>query len=180
MKKILLILPVALLILAGCGSNAKKETAGQAAPVPAPKPVAVVIAPSDFDEAILGKVEEQLNRQKLPYELITIQIGQFTAPSGRIVEVKKASWEVKPEDYGSVVFIGGAGMGKIAKDDTFVFMAQKFGKAGKKLVAFGEGNEVLRNAGMPDKGGAPEQGQAAGDPGGSDTEIAQIIESLAK
>ncbi len=178
MKKILLILPAALIVLAGCGSNGNKEAAEQAAPVKVSKPVAVVIAPSDFDEAVLGKVEAQLARQKLAYELVTIQVGKFVGPNGREVEVKKASWEVKPDDYGAVVFIGGAGMGEIAKDDTFVFMAQKFGKSGKKLVAFGEGNEVLRNAGLPDAGPAPEQAQSAGSPGSSDSEISQIIESL--
>ncbi|NTW22660.1 hypothetical protein HGA34_03945 [Candidatus Falkowbacteria bacterium] len=177
MRKIFLIFPLFALILTGCGAVDKNEAAKPAVPVEVPKPVAVVFAPSDFDEATLAKVEQQLNQRNVPYEAITIQIGKFTGPQGRVVEVKKATWEVKPEDFRAVIYIGGPGMANIAKDDTLVFMAQKFAKAGKKLVAFGEGNDVLSNAGLPggDTGAPAEPASAS-----SDDEVGQIVESLSE
>lgn len=147
MKKHFLALLVASLALTGCGSP-QKPAEQPTAPAAVPKPVAVVIAPAEFDEAALDKVEEQLKQRQIAYERVSIQAGKFVAESGKEVEVRKTSWEVKPEDYRAVIFVGGPGMAAIAKDDTFKLMAQNFATAGKKLAAFGEGNEVLREAGI--------------------------------
>jgi putative intracellular protease/amidase len=148
MKKYHFALLASLLIMTACGSQKKQEAVQSATPAAAPKPVAVVFAPIEFDETALNRVEKQLNQKQVAYDLISIQTGKFAGQDGKEVEVKKASWEVKPDDYRAVVFIGGVGMLAIAKDDTLTLMAQQFAKAGKKLAAFGEGNEVLREAGV--------------------------------
>lgn len=161
------------MILSGCASQEKQPAIK---PVETPKPVAVVIAPAEFDEAALGKIEEQLIQKKIDFDLVSIQAGKFVGRSGREVEIKKTSWEIKPEDYRAVVFVGGTGMAAIAKDETLVLLAQGFAKSGKKLAAFGEGNDVLRGAGILD--GQGQTTASATEPSSDSASIEQVMGSI--
>lgn len=180
MKKYHFALLASLLVMTACGSQKKQEAEQSVTPAAAPKPVAVVIAPAEFDETTLNKVEEQLGKKGIAYDLVSIQAGKFSGQGGKEAEVRKTSWEIKPEDYRAVVFIGGPGMAVIAEDNTFILMAQQFAKAGKKLAAFDEGNEVLREAGVlgeQGQGAASATDQAAN---GDSANIEQVISSLSE
>jgi len=182
MKKYYFLLLVSLFVLSGCGGEKKTIITETATPavVTNSLPIALVIAPADFNQEVLLKVEEQLAQKKLSYEFISIQTGKFVGNNGREVEVKKTSWEIKPEDYRAVIFIGGGGMAAIAQDNTLINLAQKFAKAGKKLVAFGEGNEVLREAGVLTNGGQDSASTTNSENLENSGDIEQIISSLSE
>ncbi|NTU99128.1 DJ-1/PfpI family protein [Candidatus Falkowbacteria bacterium] len=143
-KKIIITSLVLLFVITGCK---KSETANmQKSLVEPEKKVAVLMAPYKFSEEELGYAIRFLERDKRPYDLVSIQEGVFKGPSGKEYSVKKTASELKTEEYSSLVVVGGEGMAMIASDDSLNLLVNQFGKAGKKVAGIGQGNQVLQKA----------------------------------
>jgi putative intracellular protease/amidase len=74
--------------------------------------------------------------------------GEARDAHRRAVAVHRLLVEIRPEEWDAILFIGGPGARRVAEDAFARSLARAFAAAGKAVLFDGEGEEVLRRAGV--------------------------------
>ena len=141
MKKIVLLFLIR--ILSGCSFNNLNSKNNMEN-----KKILMVIAPMDFQEQEFFEPRNIFEKNKIEVSVASIQSGVATGTQGAEINIDLTASEVEVGEFNAVVFVGGAGMGKIVDDDSLKILAQKFYKAEKIVAAICVASAILAKAGI--------------------------------
>ena len=102
-----------------------------------------VTAPTECDTRSLRALWRRLRPLGVRLAVSSECHGEVQAEAGWPLEPAFLLVETRPEEWDAVVFAGGRGAARVARDPFARELAHRFAKAGKILGALGEGRRVL-------------------------------------
>ena len=110
------------------------------------KRVLAAAAPTECDARSVRRLWRRLRPLGVELKVTTECHGEARAESGRPLFPALLLVEARPEAWDALIFVGGAGAARMARDPFARELANRFAAAGKILGALGEGTVVLAAA----------------------------------
>lgn len=108
----------------------------------------MVLAPKDFKDEEYLISRQILEKEGIEVKVASLEAGEAKGVNGTVARIDLTVDNVEAKDFDAVLFVGGAGMVDLVKDERLLSLAQKFSAADKLVTAICIAPMILANAGL--------------------------------
>lgn len=141
--------PLCLLLVGYPAGTTAAATAGQSTVAqPGSKRVLLVVPPQQFQDQELFETKRALELAGVPVQVASTRLTTITGMLGGTANVDLLLNQAKVNDYGAIVFIGGAGAVEYFSNPAATNLIRQAADQRKVVAAIGTAPSVLANAGI--------------------------------